>query len=1403
MSMIMCRVFRTVTLIEPRNDPRFGKAGLSLQDFDCDHGYVLLGEPGMGKSTEFESASDGFDSRHFISARRFIRANFDRHPEWRTKTIFIDGLDEMRVGGGDPRAVLDEIIRGLEALGTPKFRLSCRAANWLGAGDRNELDSLLDPNEIPILQLDPLNYEDIREIVSQRGQDANTFILQAHEYGMDALLGNPQLLDFLITSVRARGWPDSQLRMLENACRELVREKNIEHLDAQSSSSLQPRDAILTAAGKLCACMLIANRTGWAGNDTDDSEILSIRDLEGDQGFPIQAAFDSGIFKGSPSFKVPIHRLIAEFLGARYLYKKIQEGLSVRRALSLLMEHNGILLPDLRGLAAWLAALNDQARASLIQIAPMTVAFHGDASVFSPIERSKLLAELEQQIHLNSDWPSAAALRALTGKEGIPIIQDLTNSPERSQNRQTLVYFLLRGCSQMYLDTSMSDWKTDHESLLNIVRDHSWQSSVRCEALGALSRISHQVPQCRTLLRDLLEKVQEQRISDEEHDLRGTLFYLIYPDRLRPAEIWDYLVAGPVTAYLGGYQNFFASLVERSNESQIRELLDSLCDRASEAIPKLEDQKLADVVLRLLARGLELFGDELSIPELYRWFTIVEFYHNSLQLSSINTSNSSFSQHDEADSAIRNWLNQHKRIQYSLIEHGLSIEEASIGSKVLIETIGCKFVGRNAPEGFRLWCLERAVQLWDSNQNVARELASWSVSNLMQVGGEPPLSDKEVSSVVSGTSGLVQWNDQRLKERAKSELEFSEIRKKQKEIRSVHQKEKQEKLKTLRQQRTMLAKGQCMPVILDELANVYFDNPGINKNNPETCLRSYFEGDEELVQATLDGFRSLLDRDDLPDLGQIAQIYEDGQRSYFALPFLAGMEEAYKENEDLRHFSETGIRRALGFYLTTESPRQHYYHLINYMGGDSTSPAWYKQALEHYPEAVADSLVYVHNATVRSKNPPNSEMYKMVDDSAYDHVAKLAVPRMFTVFPSRCSARKLESLSLVLWSAIRNNGMSKKELRSIISKRLNRKRMDIGQQAQWLGAGLFVDKDICISMLIEFLSAGEEIRMHHVIDFLVPTDRDPIILQNIDKWKSSEICQLVQIFGKRISVPVYQKHAGHLSDEWRIRRKFQSLLTHLLEELIKRTCDEARKNLDILASDSDLLIWEREIVLAQEEQARHRRAAKHSDLSLEQIQKTLNSSAPANAADLVSLTLDALEKLAGDIRNSPASAWHQYWDWKRKPRRPSQPKPENDCRDVLISGLATILEGYQVDVQPEGRYADERRADIRISYGSDLAVPIEIKRNLSIDLWSGISEQLVPKYTRDPKSHGYGIYLVFWFGADYMKIGSPDGGIPEEAIELKDALEKRLDPELRKRIHVVIIDVVPSGRFTENKVADI
>lgn len=185
--------------------------------------------------------------------------------------------------------------------------------------------------------------------------------------------------------------------------------------------------------------------------------------------------------------------------------------------------------------------------------------------------------------------------------------------------------------------------------------------------------------------------------------------------------------------------------------------MDSLCKHTSRAIPKLQDFRLEDIVLHLLEKGLNLFGDKLSISELYRWFTLVEYDDYFHQLITAHSLGSTVGVNHRSSHAIRGWLNQRESIQYSLIEHGLVQEEEEIGYILLIRMIGLKFVGNDASDGFRLWCLEHAAQIFASNEKVALELASWSTLGLKSLGS--PLSDQEILSAISEIPRLIQWND--------------------------------------------------------------------------------------------------------------------------------------------------------------------------------------------------------------------------------------------------------------------------------------------------------------------------------------------------------------------------------------------------------------------------------------------------------------------------------------------------------------------------------------------------------------------------------------------------------------------------------------------------------------------
>ena len=284
---------------------------------------------------------------------------------------------------------------------------------------------------------------------------------------------------------------------------------------------------------------------------------------------------------------------------------------------------------------------------------------------------------------------------------------------------------------------------------------------------------------------------------------------------------------------------------------------------------------------------------------------------------------------------------------------------------------------------------------------------------------------------------------------------------------------------------------------------------------------SYMDGDLGLAQAALAGFRSLLDRDDIPNLNKIAQLHENRQISYFMLPFLAAMEE---ETEDiLSRMSEDQRRRALGFYLVADLPRHRIDSTTYYLVNSNHLPLWYEYALTQYPEFVADALVSVHYACVRAKISPDQHLFDLAFDGKYTQVATHAVSRMFTIFPTRCAGRQLESLRVVLWCAILAGGMSTAELKKIVLKRLSRKKMDLGQRAQWLCAGLFAARDRCLPLLEDFLSVGRESRIHYIFKFLVPGGRRRSILQDVTEWSSRELGQLIRAFGSRLQRPFFPK----------------------------------------------------------------------------------------------------------------------------------------------------------------------------------------------------------------------------------------------------------------------------------------
>ena len=338
---------------------------------------MLLGDPGAGKSTAFDTECKALGEDAFlIPARNFLTFDPTIHPEWRGKTLFIDGLDEVRAGSPDARRPYDGIRCRLESLGKPRFRLSCRGADWLGRNDRKHLQDISPDSKVIVLRLDPLTDRDIEKILENKKNigSVENFISEARKRGVDELLTNPQSLDLLATVVASGGgWPKSKLETFEKACLQLVLEHNDEHQAASQYKGQSDPQQLLDSAGHLCAVQLLSGAEGYSLHlKEEDEDYPGIASCAYDNPDLLRPVLSTKLFKGASEGRfVPVHRHLAEFLGAKRLARIIEDGLPSRRILALISGEDGTPVTQMRGLSAWLAAHCKEARSDLIERDPI------------------------------------------------------------------------------------------------------------------------------------------------------------------------------------------------------------------------------------------------------------------------------------------------------------------------------------------------------------------------------------------------------------------------------------------------------------------------------------------------------------------------------------------------------------------------------------------------------------------------------------------------------------------------------------------------------------------------------------------------------------------------------------------------------------------------------------------------------------------------------------------------------------------------------------------------------------------------------------------------------------------------------------------------------------------------
>lgn len=206
---------------------------------------------------------------------------------------------------------------------------------------------------------------------------------------------------------------------------------------------------------------------------------------------------------------------------------------------------------------------------------------------------------------------------------------------------------------------------------------------------------------------------------------------------------------------------------------------------------------------------------------------------------------------------------------------------------------------------------------------------------------------------------------------------------------------------------------------------------------------------------------------------------------------------------------------------------------------------------------------------------------------------------------------------------------------------------------------------------------------------------------------------------------------------------------------------------------------------ARHQQKIHQRESQFRFLSPREIAQVFANQAPTSAADLAALTLDHLDDIARELRQENDDGFRAFWTEAQI----NKPKKENSCRDALLARLRVRLHPLGIDCQPEGDYANDKRADIRLSYRTEFELPIEIKRDSNESLWTALRSQLIAQYSIAPRTDEHGIYLVLWFDGKDMPRTMNGGKKPCSPEELKNCLEAQLTPIEQQRIFVRVLDV--------------
>ena len=1303
---------------------------------------VILGDPGLGKSVLTEVLSEQPDMKYF-RAGTFVRTANSSLQAAETDRVIVDGLDE--IASATPGSSVEAVLEKLSGIGNPSFILSCREADWLGAADRVRIED--DYGVAPVLlHLQPFTREDARNFLSQEFPEIDVEYPLNHlaDRGIETLYGNPLTLRLFGEVVQADGeLPETRAQLFSRACRVMLREENPRH--ERDLHALIHRDELLLATGAICAAQVLCNQFGiYTGPSARTPDgFLHIADIIG---LPhAQAANDAlrtRLFQAEGENRFTyIHRVIAEYLGAKWITRCYEDGVSEKRIFALFRQGEGVPT-SLRGLHAWMAHFSEVLAARCIDADPYAVLQYGDADTLSLDRARALLAALktlsEQDPYFRSgDWgqhPASGLMRPELREEILTIVEatgtymqlryllleamaESALARELAPTLETIMfdperYNAERSCAWEALRTT--DIYDNWEAVIHRLLEMQDADSARL-ACNILNHVGACVVSLGTVLDTVLAHLGYISTTDDTWTSHEAKYV---PDRL----FRDFDSAKLVTLLDG--------LIKR-----VKPLFDG-----SDSSPQGE---FVDLVRGLTIRVLET-DPAIAPKSIWSWIGWLD-------------GNSGYN--DNTRKRLVAIFRENRVLRVALLEYVLltpCAENTWMAGYLLLDTRLELFPTTEDLAGVMKALHDRAG-VGPVDADTFRGLLGLGRSK----DGLAPILRDTAAVVANGDpkllSILADFSDSSEPEwKTKQEKRKAAREKKRQRIIQSHR-------ETLENRASDIAAGDLQVLVLPAfvylgwrfmLPDYYFVE---SEDSPEERLRAFL-GDA-LAEQVFAGFIAVLHRDDLPDATAIAKIRCDNKFLNIEALMICGVAEMLRQGREL---DEIDRDRLAAVYMAWQFEPES-----NALGGLGIGSALEAVLFDSEADWEAHFRTSIEPQLARNIEHVQ-EFYRLANDSRFTSLAGRLSVKWLKLYPKLSLSNQQDLLACAL------DNTTHEKLRPLVVGRRVNTHPDHETQLLWLSADYVVDFDSCHATLSE--TAVEHPEFLWLVRERISPNRD----DRLGRFSVKQLRFIVDFFGtqwQRIEPPTNTVITGD-RNSWDATEFIEKAIFAIASRP-KPEATEALQKLVAYHAPSYVNTLKHALAL----QLKARRDYEYTAPTIDELRAVVAEGLPESIDDMRAYFADRLDILQERMHGSNTNMWQAYWN-------EGEPKDENFCRDRMIEHISGQLPA-SIRFEPEMRMPSQTRSDIA-AIRNTIGLPVEIKGQWHRDVWDAASDQLDANYTRDWHAEGRGVYIVLWFGnvSGKQLPGHPDGlARPETPEALRQMLVERLPEARRAWVDVFVVDV--------------